>query len=109
MGTRRSSRQRKPLYSTMNEKSPDTANHYGEDRPRRKRRRVEVEEEDDKQVDERDDEQEDEPDEDGVSFYHIGKGIFCISLGAEFLPHSQSKIATFFPNTVSVFFQVRKV
>ena len=72
MGTRRSSRQRKPIYSTMNEKSPDTANHYGGDRPRRKRRRVEVEGEDDKQVDEHDDEQEDEPDEDGVSFYHIG-------------------------------------
>ena len=31
------------------------------------------------------------------------QGIFCPSLGAEFRPHSQSKIATFFPNTMSVF------
>ena len=92
MGTRRSSRQRKPLYSTMNEKSPaDTANHYDEDRPRRKRRRVEVEVEDDKQVDEHDDEQEDEPDEDGVSFYIIGQGIFYPSLGANFRPHPNRK------------------
>ena len=26
------------------------------------------------------------------------QGIFCPSLGAEFQPYSQSKIATFFPN-----------
>ena len=31
------------------------------------------------------------------------QGIFCPSLGAEFRPHSQSKIATLFPNTMSVF------
>ena len=31
------------------------------------------------------------------------QGIFCPSIGAEFRPHSQSKIATFFPNTMSVF------
>ena len=29
-------------------------------------------------------------------------GIFCPSLEAEFQLHSQSKIATFFPNTMSV-------
>ena len=33
----------------------------------------------------------------------LSEGIFCPSLGAEFRPHSQSKIATFFPNTMSVF------
>ena len=32
--------------------------------------------------------------------YH---GIFYTSLGADCRPHSQSKIATFFPNTMSVF------
>ena len=26
------------------------------------------------------------------------QGIFCPSLGAKFRPHSQSKIATYFPN-----------
>ena len=31
------------------------------------------------------------------------QGLFCPSLGAEFQPHSQSKIATFFPNTMSDF------
>ena len=30
------------------------------------------------------------------------QGIFCPSLGAKFRPHSQSKKATFFPNTMSV-------
>ena len=29
--------------------------------------------------------------------------IFCPSVGAEFQPHSQMKIATFFPNTMSDF------
>ena len=31
------------------------------------------------------------------------QGIFCPSLGAEFRPHSEPKIATFFPNTMSDF------
>ena len=31
------------------------------------------------------------------------QGLFCPSLEAEFRPHSQSKIATFFPNTMSDF------
>ena len=31
------------------------------------------------------------------------QGIFFPSLRAKFWPHSQSKIATFFPNTMSVF------
>ena len=31
------------------------------------------------------------------------QGTFCPSLGAEFRPHSLSKIATFSPNTMSVF------
>ena len=35
--------------------------------------------------------------------YRVLKGIFCPSLGAEFRPHSQSKIATFFPNIMSDF------
>ena len=40
---------------------------------------------------------EDESFEEGRIKY---QGIFCPSLGAEFWPHSQSKIATLFPNTV---------
>ena len=35
------------------------------------------------------------------SSFMVNQGIFCPSLGAEFRPHSQSKIATFFPNTIS--------
>ena len=31
------------------------------------------------------------------------QGLFYPSLGAEFQPHSQSKIVTFFPNTMSDF------
>ena len=33
----------------------------------------------------------------------VWTGDFCPSLGAEFRPYSQSKIVTFFPNTMSVF------
>ena len=34
---------------------------------------------------------------------YVFQGIFCPSLGAKFRPHSQSEIATFFPNTMSIF------
>ena len=57
---------------------------------------------------ENEEESEEEMEEDSVS---IGpdketfsqQGIFCPSLGAEFRPHSQWKIATLFPNTMSDF------
>ena len=32
-----------------------------------------------------------------MDFCFSKQGIFCPSLGAQFRPHSQSKIATFFP------------
>ena len=39
---------------------------------------------------------------------HILQGIFCPSLDAEFQPHSQSKIATFFPQYHVCFFPTGK-
>ena len=37
------------------------------------------------------------------------QGMFCPSLGAKFQPHSRLKIATFFPNPMSVFSNKEKV
>ena len=39
----------------------------------------------------------------GEKLHILIQCIFCPSLGAKFQPQSQSKIATFFPNTMSVF------
>ena len=41
--------------------------------------------------------------------WNMGQGIFCPSVGAEFWPHPQSKIATFFPKTISDFPQLRRI
>lgn len=62
-GARRSLRQRKMVYGTVNEKQLDPAMNYEESGQRRKRRRLEVEDEDKQEG-----EPEEEPDEDGVMF-----------------------------------------
>ena len=67
-GTRRSVRQRRQLYGTLNEKQLDSVHgpeaSFAESIQRRKRRRLDVEEEEGHEEDEK--QEEEEPGEDGV-------------------------------------------